>query len=65
MAPSWCKSSCWHKHCHDINEPNVDERYDTPYDKFFCYYVRRSDRLITIATGLRSNAGPEFTDHDS
>ena len=48
----------------DTNEPNVDERYDTPYDKPFCCYVRRSGQLTTIATGLRSNAVPEFTDHD-
>ena len=65
MAPSWCRTSCRLTHRHDINEPNVDERYDTPYDKFFCYYVRRSDCLITMPTGLPGNAGPEFTRHDS
>ena len=65
MALSWYRTSCRHKHRHDINEPNVDERYDTPYDKFFCYYVRRSDCLITMPTGLPGNAGPEFTRHDS
>ena len=65
MTPSWCRTSCWHKHLHDTNEPNVNERYDTPYDKPFCYYVRRSGHLTRLATGLRSTAVPEFTDHDS
>ena len=65
ITPSWRKTSWWHQYLHDTNEPNVNERYDTPYDKPFCNCVRRSGLLITIATGLRSNAVPEITDHDS